>query len=171
MHPVDGGGQPNVLTIAEAFIQSGVPCSAILDNETTHLGRRTTIEQQVASLVWRGAVNIEDAVCKWVPLDSLLSLLPFAHEASGTALRYLEDQVFQSIPEADRQNTARDLQTSNYPEQVLRIAFYSTMHGRAWFKSRKGGRALARGLKALGMPPQIEEQFATFAARLRLLIR
>jgi putative ATP-dependent endonuclease of the OLD family len=170
VHPVDGGGQPNVLTIAEAFIQSGMSCSAILDNEATHSGRRQLVEQQITALVWRDAVNIEDAVCKWLPLDGLFALLPYAFEASGTAVRYLEDQIFQAIPEVDRQSTARDLRRSSYPEAVIRAAFYAAMDRRSWFKSREGGRILARTLTAIGMPQELERQFAGFVARLRPLI-
>jgi putative ATP-dependent endonuclease of OLD family len=171
VHPVDGNGQPNVLTIAEAFIGSGMRCSAVLDNEASYSGRRRAIEQHVAGLVWRDAVNIEDAVCKWLPMDGLFALLPHAHEASQTAVRYLEDQIFQSMPEADRRNTARDLRTSAYPEPIIRTAFYNAMHGRSWFKSRHGGRILARALTTIGMPAEIERQFADFVVKLRLLIR
>jgi putative ATP-dependent endonuclease of OLD family len=171
VHPVDGGGQPNILTVAEAFIQSGMPCSAVLDNETIHSGRRAAVERQITALVWHDAVNIEDAACKWLPLEGLFALLPFAHEASGTGLRYIEDQIFQAIPEAERLSTARDLRTSNYSERVVRTAFYSAMHGYSWFKSRNGGRIFARGLLAVGMPQEIERQFAAFAARLRAFIQ
>jgi putative ATP-dependent endonuclease of the OLD family len=170
IHPADGGGQPHVLTIAEAFIQSGMPCSAFLDKEAAHSGRRQLIEQQIVTLVWRDAVNIEDGVCRWLPVDGLFALLPYAVEASGTAVRYLEDQIFQAIPVADRLNTARDLRTSGYGEAIIRHAFYAAMHGRAWFKSREGGRVLARALTAIGMPQEIERQFADFVARLRPLI-
>jgi putative ATP-dependent endonuclease of OLD family len=170
IHPVDGGGQPNVLAIAQAFIQSGMSCSAILDNELKHSGQRQAIEQQITALVWRDAVNIEDAVCRWLPLDGLFALLPYAHQACGTAVRYLEDQIFQAIPEADRQNTARDLRTSSYTEPVIRAAFYTTMDGRSWFKSREGGRILARALTEIGMPEEIKRQFADFVARLSRLI-
>jgi putative ATP-dependent endonuclease of OLD family len=170
VHAVDGGGQPNVLTIAEAFIQSGMSCSAVLDNETTHSGRRQRIEGQITTLVWRDAVNIEDAACKWLPFDGLFALLPYAQEASGTAIRYLEDQVFQAIPEANRQNTARELRTSPYAEAVIRTAFYTAMDRRSWFKSREGGRILARALSAIGMPEEINRQIDSFVARLRPLI-
>jgi hypothetical protein len=171
IHPVDGGGQPNVLAIAEAFIQSGMSCSAILDNEAKHSGQRQAVERQITALVWRDAVNIEDAVCKWLPLDDLFALLPYAHKACGTAVRYLEDQVFQAIPEAARQDTARDLRTSSYAEPIIREAFYAAMDHRSWFKSREGGRILARALTEVGMPQEIERQFTDFAARLSLLIR
>jgi len=170
IHPVDGGGQPNVLTVAEAFIQSGMRCAAILDNESRHSGTRLIIEQQITAMVWRNAVNIEDAVCKWLPLDGLFSLLPHAHASSGTAVRYLEDQIFETIPLPDRQGTARDLRTSAYPEAVLRTAFFGAMDRLSWFKSREGGRILARALIAIRMPQQIERQFTDFVARLRPLV-
>lgn len=170
VHPIDGGGQPNVLTIAEAFIQSGMPCSVFLDNEATHSGRRQLIERQITGLVWQNAINIEDAVCRWLPLGGLFALLPYAFEASGTAVRYLEDQIFQGIPDAHRQNTARDLRTSAYAEAVIRDAFYTAMHNRSWFKSRAGGRILARALNTIGMPQEIARQFADYVARLRPLI-
>jgi putative ATP-dependent endonuclease of OLD family len=170
VHPADGGGQPNVLTIAEAFIQSGIPCTVLLDDEAAHSGRRQLIEQQITAFLWRDAVNIEDAVCQWLPLDGLFALLPHAFEASGTAVRYLEDQIFQAIPEADRRNTPRELRTSGYAEAIMRRAFYAAMHGRGWFKSRQGGRIMARALTAIGMPQEIDRQFAEFAARLRPLI-
>jgi putative ATP-dependent endonuclease of OLD family len=53
IHLVDGGGQPNVLAIAEAFIQSRIRCAAVLDNETAHSGRRSTVERQICAFVRR----------------------------------------------------------------------------------------------------------------------
>lgn len=120
---------------------------------------------------WQGAVNIEDAVCKLMPLDQLFDLLPHSHQASGIAVRYLEDQIFQAIPEADRRNGTRELRSSGYPEHVLRRAFYAAMHEHSWFKRRHGGRVLARALIALGMPEAIGRQIAAFIDRLRPLIR
>jgi hypothetical protein len=171
VHLIDGRGQPNVLGIADALIQSGIHCGTLLDNEAEHSGRRAAIEQQTCALVWQGAVNIEDAVCKLMPLDQLFDLLPYSHQASGTAVRYLEDQIFQVIPEADRRNGPRELRSSGYPEDVLRRAFYAAMHDHSWFKSRHGGRVLARALTALGMPEAIGRQIAGFIDRLRSLIR
>jgi hypothetical protein len=97
--------------------------------------------------------------------------MPYAAQASGIGVRYLEDQTFQAIPEADRRDGARDLRTAGYPDATLRAAFYSAMHGRAWFKSRERGRILARALATLGMPEQIRGQIESFIERLRSLIR
>jgi putative ATP-dependent endonuclease of OLD family len=88
VHLIDGRGQPNVLAIADAFIQSGIRRGALLDNEVQYSGRRAAIEQQTCALVWQGAVNIEDAVCKLMPLDRLFDLLPYAQQASRIAVRY-----------------------------------------------------------------------------------
>jgi hypothetical protein len=107
---------------------------------------------------------------QWLAMDGLFALLPHAFEASGTAIRYLEDQIFLAISEAERQNSARDLRSSGYDEAVLRRAFYAAMHGRAWFKSREGGRVLARALTAIGMPQEIERQFTEYVVRLRSLL-
>jgi putative ATP-dependent endonuclease of OLD family len=168
---VDGRGQPNVLAIAAAFIASDIPCSAILDNETAHSGRRATVEQQVCALVWQGAINIEDGICKWMTLEKLFELVPYAKEASGIDIRYLEDHIFQAIPLVERRNGPRDLRSSDYPETMLRSAFYTAMRGHSWFKSREGGRILARALTTLGIPHEIDRQFAAFVERLRALIR
>jgi putative ATP-dependent endonuclease of OLD family len=170
VHPVNGRGQPNVLTVIEAFIQAGMTCCAVLDNEPTHTGRRAAIERECVAFIWRDVANVEDAVCKWLPIDRLFDLLPLAVEASGTAMRHLEDQIFQEILHDDRVNTARELRQSDYPENILRPAFFRAMHDRAWFKSRAGGRILAHGLTTIGMPIEIERQFLPFAERLGSLV-
>jgi hypothetical protein len=41
------------------------------------------------------------------------------------------------------------------------------MTTRSWFKSREGGRILARALTRIGMPAEIRRQFDDFGARLR----
>jgi putative ATP-dependent endonuclease of OLD family len=171
IHLVDGGGQPNILALAETFIQSGILFGAVLDNEARYSGRRAAIEGRPCALVWQDAVNIEDAICKWMPLDRLFDLLPYAQRASRIDIRYLEDQVFQAIPDSQRRNGPRDLRTSDYSDPVLRSAFYSAMHGHSWFKSREGGRVLAQALIVLGMPEQIRNQIAKFIEKLRRLLQ
>jgi putative ATP-dependent endonuclease of the OLD family len=164
---VDGVGQPNVLDILDAFIAAGITCGAFLDNENTHTGRRTRITAQCTSLIWEGATNIEDAVCKWLPRAGLFALIPDAAQATDIESRYLEDQIYQYIPASDRLAGPRDLATAQYPEQILRDAFYVTMTSRSWFKSREGGRILARALNRVGMPVEIRRQFDDFGTRLR----
>lgn len=147
-----------------------MPCSVFLDNEATHSGRRQLIEQQIVAHVWTGTVNIEEATCKWVSVNGLFELLGHAEQASGIPVRYLEDQIYQGIPEANRRNTPRDLRTSGYEDEIIRRAFYVAMHNRSWFKSREGGRILARALSTIGMPQEIQEQLMEYSARLRPFI-
>jgi ABC-type uncharacterized transport system substrate-binding protein len=58
---------PPGLTIVEAFIQSGIRCAALLDNETEHSGRRGAIEQQICADQidqWRGAATYVDRILR-----------------------------------------------------------------------------------------------------------
>ena len=167
VHLVDGGGQPHVLDIADAFIAAGITCGTFLDNETVHAGRRARIQAQCTQLVWQGAINIEDAVCKWLSSPGLFALISDAAQSTAIESRYLEDQVYGLIPEVARLGGARDLQTASYPEPLLRTAFHGAMTTRSWFKSREGGRILARALTRIGMPAEIRRQFDDFGARLR----
>lgn len=170
IHLVDGGGQPNVLDIADTFASAGMSCAIFLDNETLYTGRRTRIIGRSIAFVWQDAKNIEDAVCRWLPIDSLFELIAAATQHMEIEGRYLEDQVYQCIPEEVRQGPARELRSSNYPEAVLRRAFYTVMTERAWFKRREGGRTLARTLMRVGMPLEIRRQVEDFGNRIRAAI-
>jgi putative ATP-dependent endonuclease of OLD family len=170
---VDGNGQPNVLGIAGAFAAAGISCGAFLDNENEFRGRRDRISGQSIALVWDGAINIEDAVCHWLRRDGLFELIEDASQATEIQSRYLEDQIYEAIPTAERCGGPRNLRTAGYADAMIRTAFYAAMAARrsAWFKSREGGRILARGLTRVGMPPEIRRQFDDFGARLRAIIR
>lgn len=168
---VDGGGQPNVLDIADAFISAGIACATFLDNEIAFAGRRDRISEQSVTFVWREARNIEDALCKWLSVDLLFDLVETAAEAMEIEGRYLEDQVYLSIAEQNRRGTARELRSQNYPEAEMRSAFFSTMTGKSWFKRREGGRVLARALMRIGVPAEMRRQFDEFGNTLRAKIR
>jgi putative ATP-dependent endonuclease of the OLD family len=171
VHLVDGNGQPNALDIADAFIAANIGCSGFFDNEASHTGRRDRIAAQRVIMIWQDVVNIEDAVCKWLPLDGLFELITDASLATEVEPRYLEDQIYEMIPVDARSGSARDLRTSNYAEQVLRAAFYTAMTRRAWFKRREAGRILARALDRIGMPAEIGRQLEGFSNRLRAIIQ
>jgi hypothetical protein len=168
---VDGSGQPNVLDIADAFIAANIGCSGFFDNEVSHAGRRDRVAAQRIVMIWQEAINIEDAVCKWVPLAGLFELIADASAATEIESRYLEDQIYDMIPVAARIGGARDLRASNYSEHVLRAAFYAAMTRRAWFKRREAGRILARALDRIGMPAEIRRQLDDFGNRLRPTIQ
>lgn len=168
---VDGGGQPKVLDIADRFIAAAIACAAFLDNEDVHRGRRRNINQECTCLIWDGAINIEDAVCKWLPRNALFDLLQDAAQASGIDVRHLEDQVHLSIQEAHRLGGPRDLRSANYDDATIRSAFYAAMHGRSWFKSKEGGRILGHALARLGMPSAIQGHLEDFGQRLRAIIQ
>jgi putative ATP-dependent endonuclease of OLD family len=167
---IDGSGQPNVLEVADGFIAAGIIYAAFLDNEAAHTGRRGRIQAQRTTFVWNGSINIEEATCKWLPLNNLFSLLETASEASGVERRYLEDQIFLQIPEEDRQGRPRELETAGYAEQTLRRAFYEAMTRHTWFKTRNGGRLLAGALTDFGMPAEIRQQIDQFGERVRRLL-
>jgi putative ATP-dependent endonuclease of the OLD family len=171
VHLVDGSGQPNALDIADAFIAANIDCSAFFDNEASHAGRRDRIAAQRVVMIWQGAINIEDAVCKWLPIDGLFELIADASAATEIEPRYLEDQIYDKIPVDARIGSARDLRASNYSEQGLRAAFYAAMTRRTWFKRRAAGRILASALDRIGMPAEIRRQLDDFGNRLRPTIQ
>lgn len=167
---VDGEGQPNVLDIADAFAGAGIVYGAFLDNEDTYSGRRNRLRgEKCIDFIWAGTKNIEDATCRGLARDGLFQLIADAAEATQIEARYLEDQVFQAIPESARQGGARALQTADYQDEILRSAFYAAMTAKksAWFKSREGGRILARALTRIGIPTGIKSQLEAFGARLK----
>ena len=167
---VDGGGQPNVLEIAHGFIAASMMCASFLDNEPAYSGRRERIQGQSAAFVWNGAINIEDATCRWISLPNLFSLLDTASEARGVQRRHLEDQVFFQISAPDRRGGPRELEAAGYPEQILRTAFNEAMTRHEWFKTRVAGRLLARALTDLGMPVEIRQQIDRFGERVQQLL-
>lgn len=167
---VDGEGQPNVLDIADAFAGADIVYGAFLDNEDTYSGRRARLrDERCIDFIWSGAKNIEDAICRSLALDALFQMITDAAEATEIEARYLEDQVYQAIPENERREGARALRTAGYEETILRSAFYTAMTARkaAWFKSREGGRILARALTRIGMPTAIKAQVESFGTRLK----
>jgi putative ATP-dependent endonuclease of the OLD family len=164
---VDGGGQPNILSILDQFIAAGLRCGAVLDNEHVHPGRRDRIRPHVTHLIWEQAINIEDAVCKWLTVSQLFDLIATASEARGMGLRYLEDQLYEAISQNLRQGTARELRTAGYADEVLRPAFYAAMEGNSWFKTREAGRILAQALVRIGIPEVLSRQLDRFRDQLR----
>ncbi|MDQ2081035.1 AAA family ATPase [Xanthobacteraceae bacterium Astr-EGSB] len=167
VHLVDGEGQPNVLDIADAFIAAGMNFAAFLDNEPSYSGRRRVIASRAIAWIWQDAINIEDAVSKLLLRDALFALIPAAAQVRDIDDRHLEDQVFQKIPASEQIGSARDIRTAVYSDATLRAAFYSAMTKHSWFKSREGGRALARTLKRVGMPASIQSRVDEFACKLR----
>ena len=155
----------------DAFIAANIGCSGFFDNETLHTGRRVRIAAQRVVMIWQDAINIEDAVCKWLSVDKLFELIAEASAATEIEPRHLEDQIYELIPIDARNGSARDLRTANYPERVLRSAFYTAMTRRAWFKRREAGRILARALDRIGMPAEIRRQLDDFGNRLRSTIQ
>jgi hypothetical protein len=168
---VDGQGQPNVLNIVDHFIRAEIKCAAFLDNETEHSGRRQRIATGCTEFNWQNAVNIENAVCKWLSLTDLFELIVIATKATKIEPRYLEDQVYQAIPETIQIGGPRDLRTAQYAEQVLRDAFYKAMNQKGWFKTRQGGQILALALRTLGIPNEINIQINDFGNRLQAILR
>jgi putative ATP-dependent endonuclease of OLD family len=171
IHLVDGGGQPHVLDIADAFVSAGMACAFFFDNESKHSGRREQVAQKRNALVWRDAINIEDSACKWLPRASLFELLNAATGLRGIDSRYLEDQVYQQIPENERIGGPRDLTTSAYLERTIRTAFYNAMSLQSWFKNREGGLTLARVLTRIGMPVKIRRQLDEFGSKIAAMLQ
>lgn len=167
---VDGRGQPNVLTIAERFVEAQIQVGLFVDDEANFIGRRENLRPICAAFIWEGARSPEAAVCQWVPVPELSALIEAAAEAAGLSARYFEDHVYEQIPDADRRGTARDLRTAGYPEPILRSALLAAMTQRGWFKRRRGGQALARMLDRIGVPWEIRRQLDAFGVRLRAVM-
>jgi len=167
---IDGGGQPNVLTTAEKFVEAGLTCAVFVDNEAQHGGRRENLRDRCAAFIWQECRNPEEAACRWVPDARLFALIDAAAEVAGVEPRYFEDHIFDLIPAAQRQGTARALRTAGYPAELLRQSMLTAMTERSWFKKREGGQALARALIGIGMPAEIRRQLDAFGVRLRTVM-
>jgi putative ATP-dependent endonuclease of OLD family len=162
---VDGRGQPDILDKLDAFIRAGMTVCAFLDNEPRHTGRRQRTNGGCTQFCWAGVCNIEEAVALHLPLDELPTVLAWGAEAREFEARHLAVQVRDKIAGAASYDF-HDLAVA-HGEAALRNGLYRAMVDHTWFKSRAGGRVLARRLQERGMPAFIEAQLADFVRRVR----
>jgi putative ATP-dependent endonuclease of OLD family len=167
---IDGQGQPNVLTVAEAFVEAGLRFGLFVDSEDQYTGRRANLRNSCAAFIWDGYRNPEEAACRLIPHQHLFALLDAAAEANEVAVRYFEDQVFERIAPDRRIDGPRQMRDAGYAEELLREAILAAMTENTWFKRRAGGQTLARTINRIGMPAEIQRQLNAFGAQLRAVM-
>ena len=169
------GGHDRVIKAVNGVADAGIQCGAFLDNEDFDPEIRERLRERCTLFVWDGVCNIEEAVCKWLPLHDLLSLFPVATETTGNEERYLVDQVQNHISEKVRQGGPMTVEIleRTYQEKLLRDAILAAMSAKkgAWFKSIQGGRLLGEALIRLGIPKEMEGQLKAFAKHVRDILR
>ncbi|HYH17983.1 MAG TPA: AAA family ATPase [Azospirillum sp.] len=170
IHLIDGEGQPNVLNLIRAFAVAGVSCAGFLDNEDFDPEIRRRLAASCTLFIWNGAVNIEHAIARYLPLEQLPLILDWAEEAKDIPRRQLEDQLLGHIGGARTRDFGGLVEANG--EEAVRRGLYAAMTPRrnAWFKTRLGGAVLARGLLAAGTPPQIGAQLMDFIRRLKAML-
>ncbi len=170
IHLIDGEGQPNVLKLIRAFVATGVACAGFVDNEATDPEIRRRLAASCTLFVWEGAINIEDAIARHLPLEQLPLVLAWAEEAKEIPQRQLADQLVGFIEGAKNRDIG-DLVLA-HGEEAVRRGLYAAMTPKkgAWFKTRVGGAVLARGLREAGMPQPIRSQLADFVRRLKAML-
>lgn len=74
---VDGGGQPHVFSVVDAYREAGFRLGLFLDEEPVHSGARAerAADEKVSAATWSDATYTEDAVAKGLTLEQLESLL------------------------------------------------------------------------------------------------
>lgn len=168
VHLINGGGQPKVLDMIRAFADAGVPCAGFLDEENFDPVIRRSLAERCTLFIWNGAVNVEDAVTRFLPLEHLPRILEWAEVAKDIQQRHLADQLTAELGGEKTRDFAELVAV--HGEEAVRRSLYSVMSKRRWFKSEVGGAVLARGLIEIDMPAEIRSQLWDFVKRLKAML-
>lgn len=159
---VDGRGQPNALTLADALRHAGMAIGAFLDEESKCQGRRQRLRDDTRTIYgsFAPARCTELALaehCTIAELDALIDVHDPDSQGIGVSRRQqLGDDV-------NRPGVVRlDALAGEFDEDKLRQAWGETAHRRGWFKQRTNARALATHLAATGMPIAMQRAVDVF---------
>jgi putative ATP-dependent endonuclease of OLD family len=156
LHLVDGKGQEHALNIARHLARARVAHGVFVDNEATSTGNRAAViaDPLCIGATWITRRNIEEVCAVNLAADRLESLFTAA-ATLGKRTESLREQVGAEIGTRGRQPVDELLVL--HGEARVREALAAVMDREAWFKSRAGGRALAKVLIEAGLPGEIGE--------------
>ena len=157
---VDGGGQPSVFSVVDAYCEADFHIGLFLDTETTHQGRRAERAQreEVTAGAWSGATCTEEALANGLPLQSLEDLLGVGDVERLDERR--RKQLCECLGYTGELGVLDLLE--HFSEKDLRAGWATAAHKRDWFKPRAHARALAEWLGTHDLPGALRADLASF---------
>jgi putative ATP-dependent endonuclease of OLD family len=157
---VDGGGQPHVFGVVDAYREAGFRLGLFLDEEPVHGGTRAACaaREEVFAAAWPDAVCTEEALAKALTLEQLETLLDVGDAADE---RLAERRRQQLCAKLDHQGELGILDLAEaYGESEVRAAWAAVAHKPSkkqpgWFKPRANAEALAGWLAEHGLPARM----------------
>jgi hypothetical protein len=158
---VDGGGQPHVFGVVDAYREAAFRLGLFLDEEPVHIGRRAACAAygDVFAAAWSDASCTEAALANGLDLHQLEALL------------VVGDAADERLAERRRQQLCAKLQhpgelgvialAEMYDEEQVRDAWAAAAHKPSkqqagWFKARTHAEALAAWLVEHGLPAKMQ---------------
>ena len=168
---VDGGGQPHVFSVVDAYREAGFGLGLFLDQEPVHSGARAerAANEKVSAATWSHATCTEDALARGLTLEQLESLLAVG-EASDERLAERRRQQLCAKLEHQGELGLVEL-AATYGELKIRAAWAAVAHKPSkkqagWFKSRANAEALGLWLAEQGLPAEMRRVLDEFWAAL-----
>lgn len=166
---VDGGGQPHVFGVVDAYFEAGFQIGLFLDEEPVHGGQRAAraARDGVVAGAWRDAVCSEEALAKGLTLEHLEALLDVG---SPDDERLAEGRRKQLCAKLEHQGELGVIDLARtYGEPTVRTAWAAAAHKPSkkrpgWFKSRANAQALATWLAEHGLPVDMQRALNAFWA-------
>jgi putative ATP-dependent endonuclease of OLD family len=164
---VDGGGQPYVFGVVDAFRAAGFRLGLFLDEEPVHSGARAERAgyDEVSAATWSGATCTEDALAKGLTLAQLDDLLEVGDPAAD---RLAEGRRQQLCATLEHQGELGVVELAAvYDEASVREAWAAAAHkpskkASGWFKPRANAEALGAWLGEHGLPVGMREALDEF---------
>lgn len=154
---VDGGGQPHVFGVVDAYRAAGFRLGLFLDEEPIHGGARTerASYDDVYAATWTDATCTEDALAKGLTLAQLDELLDVGDPAAN---RLAEGRRQQLCAKLEHNGEVGVVELAAvYSEGQVREAWAAAAHkpsrnATGWFKPRANAEALGAWLAERGLP-------------------
>lgn len=164
---VDGGGQPHVFSVVDAYRAAGFRLGLFLDEEPVHSGARAERAgyDEVSAATWSGATCIEDALAKGLTLAQLDDLLEVGDPGAD---RLAEGRRQQLCAKLEHQGELGVVALAAvYDEAKVREAWAAAAHKPSkkvsgWFKPRANAEALGAWLGEHGLPVGMREVLDEF---------
>lgn len=166
---VDGGGQPHVFGVVDAYRAAGFRLGLFLDEESVHSGARVERagHDEVSAATWRGATCTEDALAKGLTLEQLDDLLEVGDPATD---RLAEGRRRQLCAKLEHQGELGVVEfAAVHGEAKVREAWAAAAHkpGKkqtGWYKPRANAEALGAWLVENGLPTDMRQVLDDFWA-------
>lgn len=154
---VDGGGQPHVFGVVDAYREAGFRLGLLLDEEPAHSGTRAACaaHDEVFAAAWADAVCTEDALSKGLTLKQLESLLNLGDADDERLAERRRQQLCARLGHQGELGVTALAEAYGEPE--VRAAWAAVAHkpskGKSgWFKARANAEALSMWLAEHGLP-------------------